>query len=248
MARSVILVHGYGVRGSFWDKLRPRLQCDLRRALAPDFVGDSPRQLADQVESLARTECVSGPVALVGHSLGGVLCALVASRVDTTVVSHVTAIAAPFGGKAKSVNPIVRFLIRYRLLPQFLVRPRFFSRATARRDQKLWFRRAVPESAALQAVLFGSDWFPRGAFATPLAQQAQVIYSEADRIVEAGDTRRLARALGAREYVFQRERAIGHNDFAASDRVADETAAAILDFFRATEEEQHDDSVYHRSP
>ncbi len=229
--RTVILVHGYGVRGSFWDKLKPRLEQSGISVIAPDLAGDSPEDLAKQIEALVRRESPGAPVMLVGHSLGGILCSLVASRVDTAIVSHVAVIAAPFGGRARKLNPIVRFLIRFRLLPQFLVRPRFFSAATAKADQKRWFARAVPESPRLQSVLFAEGWFPAEAFSSPLSQRTLVIYSEADRIVEASATAEFARALGAEELVFPLRRAVGHNDFAASDGVADEVAGELLRFF-----------------
>ncbi len=230
MVRSIMLVHGYGVRGSFWDKLQPRLQHNGVTVLAPDFEGDSPQQLASQIEELAQQHSVAGPVALVGHSLGGILCALAASRVEPVVVSHLVVIAAPYGARARSMHPLLRFLIRHRLLPPFLVRPRFFSSATRKADQKLWFKRAVPESEALQEVLFGSDWFPAESFSRPPQQRCLVIYSEADRIVDAEAVRQFGRKLNAREYVFDALRGVGHNDFAASDAIAEETAAAILDF------------------
>lgn len=227
---TVILVHGYGVRGSFWDKLKPRLERSGTRVLAPDLAGNSPGELADQIETLARAESGGRPVMLVGHSLGGILCALVASRVNTGVASHVVVIAAPFGGRARKLNPLVRFLIRFRLLPQFLVRPRFFSAATSKADQKRWFARAVPESPALQSVLFGDGWFPAEAFSSPPRQRALVVYSEADRIVDAAATAAFTRALDANELVFERARGVGHNDFAASDGVVDELARALLGF------------------
>lgn len=231
--RTVILVHGYGVRGSFWEKLAPRLECSGLSVLTPDLAGDSPEDLAGQIEMLARTAAADAPVMLVGHSLGGILCSLVASRVDAGVVSHVAVIAAPFGGRTRKLNPFVRFLIRFRLLPQFLARPRFFSAATPKVDQKRWFARAVPESPHLQRVLFAEGWFPAEAFSAPLSQRTLVIYSEADRIVAPAATAELARALQTETLVFARERGVGHNDFAASDGVADEVARSLLRFFEA---------------
>ncbi|TVQ96480.1 MAG: alpha/beta fold hydrolase [Spirochaetaceae bacterium] len=229
--RPIVLVHGYGVRGSFWEKLQPQLALRGHRVVAPDLSGDSPFELADRLEAVARDQAVTaGPVALVGHSLGGILCALVAGRVGPAVVSHVVVIASPFAGRAKGVGPVVKFLIRYRLLPPALIRPRFFSRATSRSDQKRWFARAVPESPALQQVLFGTDWFPTAELSRKLLQPALAVYSEADRIVEAAATRRLAAALGAEEHAFPRVRGIGHNDFAASDAVSAAVAGAICDF------------------
>lgn len=225
-----VLVHGYGVRGSFWEKLQAHLAREGHRVTAPDLSGDSPFELASQLEAVTREQAATGPVVMVGHSLGGILCALVAGRVGPEVVSHLVVIASPFAGRAKSVGPVVKFLIRYRLLPPALIRPRFFSRATSPADQKRWFGRAVPESPALQQVLFGTDWFPTKELSRPTVQPALVIYSEADRIVEAATTRQLAAALGAREYPFARELGVGHNDFAASDAVSDEVARTISAF------------------
>lgn len=227
---TIVLVHGYGVRGSFWEKLQPKLMLHGHRVVAPDLSGDSPFDLADRLESVAREQAATGRVALVGHSLGGILCALVAGRVGPAVVSHLVVIASPFAGRAKSVGPVVKFLIRYRLLPPALIRPRFFSRATSRSDQKRWFARAIPESPALQQVLFGTDWFPTAELSRKLVQPALAVYSEADRIVEAAATRQLAAAIGAEEYRFARDRGVGHNDFAASDAVSDEVAGTISAF------------------
>ena len=227
---SIVLVHGYGVRGSFWEKLQRHLALHGHRVLAPDLSGDSPFELADQLEAVARGQAAYGPVVLVGHSLGGILCALVAGRVGPAVVSHLVVIASPFAGRAKGVGPVVKFLIRYRLLPPALIRPRFFSRATSPPDQKRWFARAVPESPALQQVLFGTDWFPVAELSRPMGKPALALFSEADRIVEAAATRRLATAIGATVHPFPRERGIGHNDFAASDAVSAEVAHTISAF------------------
>ena len=228
--RTIVLVHGYGVRGSFWEKLQPQLTMHGHRVVAPDLSGDSPFELADRLEAVARDQAGTDPIALVGHSLGGILSALVAGRVGPEVVSHLVVIASPFAGRAKSVGPVVKLLIRYRLLPPALIRPRFFSRSTSPSDQKHWFARAVPESPALQQVLFGTDWFPTAQLSRKLVQPALAVYSDADRIVEASATRQLAAAIGAEEYRFARERGVGHNDFAASDSVCDEVARTVSAF------------------
>lgn len=228
--RTVVLVHGYGVRSSFWEKLQPQLEQAGFRVVAPDLAGDSPVDLAEQVAHIARDASTDGPVALVGHSLGGILCAMAALRAPAELVSHLVVIASPYAGRAKSVGPIIKFLIRFRLLPPALIRPRFFSSATSRADQKRWFARAVPESAALQQVLFGTDWFPVGELSRPSRRPALAISSDADRIVDAEATGALAAALGAVEHRFPRERAVGHNDFAASDTVSAEVSRVIAAF------------------
>ena len=97
-ASNVFLVHGYMDAGQTWDGVAPRLAAGGLRVLAPDMrgFGDGARaprgsyyhfadyiaDLADLVDALAPGE----PVALVGHSMGGVITTLYAGAFPENVV------------------------------------------------------------------------------------------------------------------------------------------------------------------
>lgn len=85
---TLVLIHGYAASADQWRPLMERLAGDLR-CLAPDLLGFAwapapppPYQLGrwlDQVDQLLATQ-TTGPVVLVGHSLGGLVAVEAARR------------------------------------------------------------------------------------------------------------------------------------------------------------------------
>lgn len=233
MSRRAILIHGYGVRGFFWDALKEELTASFERVLAPDLDMESVEQGVSTLEELLRREAAESgePVVLVGHSLGGVISAIAAGRLGGGVVSHLVVVAAPYGRISSSLTgKLLRLAVRYRLIPGWVLRPRFFGPRVDRETQKALFSRAVPESAGLRDLAKQEQWFHTGAFDEPLEQATLVIASEGDQIVEPAATVAFGRELRAETTVFDREAGIGHNDFGYWPPAAKRTAEEILRF------------------
>lgn len=89
----VVLVHGAWHRGSSWAPVVTELERAGVPVAAPDLPSDGPgaghAELVDPV--LAAAE---GPVVLAGHSLGGLVAAVAAGRLDPTRVRALVLVAA----------------------------------------------------------------------------------------------------------------------------------------------------------
>ncbi|MBP2366164.1 alpha/beta fold hydrolase [Pseudonocardia parietis] len=89
----VVLVHGAWHRGSSWAPVVTELERAGVPVAAPDLPSDGPEaghaELVDPV--LAAAE---GPVVLAGHSLGGLVAAVAAGRLDPTRVRALVLVAA----------------------------------------------------------------------------------------------------------------------------------------------------------
>jgi pimeloyl-ACP methyl ester carboxylesterase len=100
----LLLLHGLGGSGRYWAGIAPLL-AGSRTLIAPDLAGfgrsDKPRlrYTADlhleAIDSLLVTLQVEGQVAVAGHSMGGILAALWASR-HPPAVQSLAVVAAPF--------------------------------------------------------------------------------------------------------------------------------------------------------
>jgi pimeloyl-ACP methyl ester carboxylesterase len=100
----VLLLHGLGGSGRYWAGIAPLL-AGSRTLIAPDLAGfgrsDKPRveYTADlhvqAIDSLLTALHVEGQVAVAGHSMGGILAALWASRRPHAVQS-LAVVASPF--------------------------------------------------------------------------------------------------------------------------------------------------------
>ncbi len=176
----------------------------------------------EAIRAKARLDGV--PLVIMGHSLGGIIAALCAEKLGRSAVGHVIIIASPYGARDSVPGPVTRFLLRMRLIPDALTRPRFFSRSTPIEDQKYLFARAVPESPELQAEIFKPVWFHTDRFSEPLPQRALVIASSRDRIVPSSESRQFAEVIGAEFIEFNGTQNVGHNDFVW----APDTAAKVM--------------------
>ncbi|MFP4373600.1 MAG: alpha/beta hydrolase [Spirochaetaceae bacterium] len=230
--RTLLCLHGFGVRGYFWDVIKPHLENVYARVVTPDLrmdtietVLDSGRRLTEQS---ARED--GAPVAIIGHSLGGVVGALAARDLGPATVDRVVLVAPPFGERGEVPGPFLRFLLRHRLIPDFLSRPRFFSSETPTSIQKSIFKRAVDESPELKELLFRPKRFHTDLFDGPLPVPTLVVASEADRIVPVRESLEFAERLGAATEVYAAARGIGHDDFTCAPRIAEELAARVSRF------------------
>ncbi|MFO8064669.1 MAG: alpha/beta fold hydrolase [Spirochaetota bacterium] len=231
-AKTLVCLHGFGVRGYFWEIIVPHLQTHYQRVLTPDLQMDTLETLLangrDIVEHAHGEE--GAPVAVVGHSLGAVVGALTARDLGPGIVDRAVLIAPPFGERAEVPGPLVRFLLAHKLIPDFVTRPRFFTKHTPLDIQKSIFSRAVDESAELQSLLFTERRFHTDLFDGPLSVPSLIIASDADRIVPARESRAFAERINASLTVYPRHRNIGHDDLTCSPTIAAEVSQRIMEF------------------
>lgn len=233
MGKTAILVHGYGVRGFFWSALQQELTDDFSTILTPDFDLESVEEGVEALMELVRQERENSgePTTLVGHSLGGVICALAAQRLSREEVSHLVILASPYGEvHSGGVGRLLRLAVRFGLVPGWLIRPRFFGPEVPKKKQKELFSQAVRESAGLQDLSRQEKWFHTGAFAEPLEQAILTIASAADQIVSPKETIAFARELRAEQALLPKEAKVGHNDFGYWPPAAKLTADEIRRF------------------
>lgn len=229
-----LFFHGYGVRSGTWDTVRAALGSRTGTTSAPDLDAGSVEELLTLARGRARRFSLEadGPILAVGHSLGGVLAALVAREPGPPVVGGAVIIATPYGERTDVPGPLMRFLLRRQLVPPWLVRPRFFSEKTPTQVQKEVFANAVPEAPALREITVQRRHFHTDLFTEPLPVPSLVIASEADRIVPVDQSRAFAKVLGSDLMVLPRNERVGHDDFFASPQVAARVAEAIEGFAR----------------
>lgn len=229
-----LFLHGYGVRGASWDTLRAALGTRTGPTSAPDLEAESVEELVTLARGRSRRFSLEadGPILAVGHSLGGVLAALVAREPGPPVVGGAVIVASPYGDRDDLPGPLTRFLLRHQLVPPWLVRSRFFSDKTPIGIQKEVFANAVPEAPALRELTVQRRHFHTDLFTETLPVPSLVIASEADRIVPVDQSRAFGEVLGSELMILPRGEGIGHDDFFASPRVAARVAEAIEGFAR----------------
>ena len=122
----IVLLHGLGADATAWDRIVPELS-SAHRVIAVDLPGyslrtaveDVPhaRELADGLDSLLADLGIESAV-LMGHSLGGTICLMVADRHPRRCLGLV--LIAP-GGFGTELNPVLP-LLSTRLGAQLLER------------------------------------------------------------------------------------------------------------------------------
>ena len=230
--RGTLLFHGYGVRGGTWKSVQAALGATIGPTRAPDLDAETVDELIDlAAEHASRFAAdADGPVILAGHSLGSVLAALVAQRLGPTVVAAAVLIAPPYGEREQLPGPLMKFLLRNRLVPPFLLRPRFFSPHTPIEIQKEVFANAVPEAPALREMTLSRRFFHTDRFDGPLPVPSLVLASRCDRIVPSHQSESFGTLLGSEIVMLGSEEEVGHDDFFASPEIAARTAGIIRDF------------------
>ncbi len=225
---NLLLYHGYGVRGWFWDRFRDALAARGQQAAAPDLDFSTLTSAIDDARRrVEAAHAAGGPVTLVGHSMGAVLAAITLRDLGPKVIERAVLIAPPWGERG-STPPIVTWLIRRRLLPGFLIRGRFFGRHTDRAEQARIFGKAVPESEALMDAVFAPRWFHVPLLPGPVSGDVLLVASEGDKVVPAAQSRALGERIGAKIHVIPAAEGVGHNDFATSVTVAENLIADFL--------------------
>lgn len=230
--KSILMVHGFGLRGRFWDLLATQFPANEFLLHAPDLAYRSPGEAVALLTSEAaalRERSGEHPV-IVGHSLGGIMTAL-ALKSHPELFAKAVIISSPFGERKQGPAELfIRFLLKYRLLPGALVRSRFFGPAIPKAAQKDLFDAAVPEAKELLELVSSGRWFHNSAFGTPLEKPVLGICSESDAIVPAPETRAFLEAVGGRLISYPKHDQIGHDDLAVSNEVAARVAKDILEF------------------
>ncbi|MEX2444122.1 MAG: alpha/beta hydrolase [Alkalispirochaeta sp.] len=233
--RSLILIHGYGVRSYFWNALRPHLAAYFDPIETPDLELPDIESGVAMVTNACRTlrRRSSQPVVLVGHSLGGILAALAARDLEPETVSHLVVIASPYGHRVgRAFGPILRLRFTLGVIGKDKVRRRFFGPAVPEDVQRSIFDSPADESAELKALGRRKRWFHTGEFPHGVPQRALAIGSAADRIVHIDETREFAEELNARMVTFPSSDRIGHDDFGVWDPSAEQTAREIVGFVK----------------
>ncbi|MFW5995075.1 MAG: alpha/beta fold hydrolase [Spirochaetia bacterium] len=233
-ARSLICLHGYGVRGFFWNPVRDQLEREFPELLTPDLPMNSLEHLVENTKLIisSKSRLDRAPVSLIGHSLGGVLAALSARELGPRVVRKVIIIGSPFGERSELPGVLVRFLVRSGLMPDFLIRPKLFSAQTPPDKQKELLQRSVRESRKLRRELEQPVWFHTQMFDDPLEQPSLTVYSTRDRIVPALQTRAFGEALGSELVELGPNQRVGHNDFIWAPPVARMLLPRIIAFLK----------------
>lgn len=231
-ARTILCLHGFGVRGYFWEIMEPHLSEFYERVLTPDLRMDTIETVLESGRHLAAEAAREDgrAIAVLGHSLGGVVAALTARDLGSDVVERAVLLAPPFGEQAKVPGKLVRFLLEHKLIPDFVTRPQFFTNHTPTHIQKSMFKRAVDETPALQSLLFKKRRFHTDLFDAPLSVPSLVVASEADKIVPAAESKAFAERLGATLTVYDAPWNIGHDDLTCAPAVASELAERIRRF------------------
>jgi predicted alpha/beta hydrolase family esterase len=233
--RTLIMLHGFGVRGFFWD---PYKHSDLQNKFHHIFTPDlNFKNIKTAVESTRDTVSFYhdkygklGPFYLVGHSLGGILAAILAKELGPEVISKIVLIASPYGESRSSERSIKiqRWLIKHdRLLPGFLTRPAFFTKKTPKNIQKTLWNKTVKETPEFIDEIISQKYFHTDLFTQPLVQKALVIASKHDKTVNIEQAETFAKVLGADTKIYEK---VGHNDLVYAPNVASKVIQDINDF------------------
>lgn len=227
---TLVCIHGYGVRGFFWEGFAAEARLRYRTVVCPDLALADADQAVAEIRDLCRAHSGGGPVDLAGHSLGAALALAAARGLDAAVLGRVLAIACPYGAERRRMPGWLRFALAHHLIPDGLIRGRFFGRRVPAAARKALFARAVVETPAVQALIAAPDWFLANLGQADPAHPTLVVASRADRIVPWQNGAALAAAMGAALHLIPEAEQVGHDDFGLSAEVA----ALVLDRFAAT--------------
>jgi predicted alpha/beta hydrolase family esterase len=229
------MLHGFGFRGFFWDPYRHSdLQNKFHHIFTPDLNFEN---IKTAVESTLDTVLFYhdkygklGPFYLVGHSLGGILAAIIAKELGPEVIDKIVLIASPYGETASSERSIKfqRWLIKHDwLLPDFLTRSAFFTKKTPKDIQKTLWNKTVKETPEFIDEIISKKYFHTDLFSQPLVQKSLMIASKHDKTVNFEQTEVFAKILGASTKIYE---IVGHNDLVYAPNVASKVIQDIIEF------------------
>ena len=206
---TLIMLHGYGVRGFFWEPfLQSKLKDVFSSMLAPDLdfsnidtaVSSAKKCIQDAYKQIGN----SGSLVVLGHSLGGILSALAANELGPEIVNKLIIMASPYGDTGLS-NSAIKFqlwLLRHDwLLPDFITMPQFFSNLTPKSVQKMVWEQAVKENENLLPGVLTRRWFHTDILTEKLPMKSLFIASKKDKLIPFNQTEEFARVIGAEMFV-----------------------------------------------
>ena len=233
--RTLIMLHGFGVRGFFWDPYkRSSLEHKFHQVFAPDLdftnievaIESTKRLIQNYYEKYGKL----GPIFVIGHSLGGILASIAAKDLGIEVIKKVILMATPFGENNASKRSIgfQRWLIKNDwLLPGFLTRPRFFTKKTPKKIQKDLWKKVVKENNEMIDHIISSKWFHTELFLKPLQQETLIIASRDDKVVNIEQAEAFAKVLRAKTKIYEK---VGHDDLIYAPNVAKKVIEDIIEF------------------
>lgn len=231
--RILVLLHGYGVRSSFWEPIITLFESKFPQINTPDLQMDNPTILVESTKQyiLDIKKKSDADIYVIGHSLGGVVAILVAQELGPDIIKKIALLAVPYGEHHVPFKSLTRFLIKNRLIPDFLTRPRFFSNHTPKKVQKRLFKQVVPESEALIDEMLNEKYFHTDLVNNKLPMESIFFLSEYDKIAPYEQSLALATILCSKTVKYKKEDQVAHNDYVAGPTIAKEVAQLILDFF-----------------
>lgn len=214
---TLICIHGYGVRGFFWEEFAKIAKVHFNTVICPDLCMQTLESTIIEIQEICRHAAANGnTVTLIGHSLGAILCALAAQNLNPSILRALVVIACPFGERKRQMPPFVRFLLFHKLIPDFLLRRRFFGPQVPLSIQKAIFAQAIKENPEFQQLISTGTWFHNNLI-KPLPEITTLaISSSADQIVASSETRAMATALNCEYIDFPKSQKVGHDDFGVS--------------------------------
>ncbi len=233
--RTLILLHGYGVRSFFWEPIKTFFESKFPQIYVPDLHMENPTELVASTKEYVQQIKNNHPDAdiyLVGHSLGAVVALLLAQELGSDTVKKVVLLAIPYGEQKIAFKSLTRFFIKYRLIPDFLSRPRFFSKQTPKQVQKRMFKQVIPESEQMIDAILQEKFFHTDLIKGKLTQECLVLCSDSDKVAPVEQSVALGELVGAKIIRYPKERKIAHNDYITAPTVAEEVSTIIVEFFK----------------
>lgn len=233
--RTLILLHGYGVRSFFWDPIKTFFESKFPQIYVPDLNMENPAILVQSTKEYVRQIKQMHPedeIYMVGHSLGSAVALLLAQDLGLDVIKKAVMIAIPYGEQRVPLKSLTRFLIKYRLIPDILSRRRFFSKQTPKQVQKRMFKQVVPESDTMIDEILKDKFFHTDLIKGKLPQDCLILCSEYDKVVPYKQSKILAELIGAQLELYPKDKHVAHDDFITAPTLANEVSEKIVSFFR----------------
>lgn len=231
--RTIILLHGYGVRSFFWEPIKTFFESKFAQVLVPDLNMENPTVLYDSTKQfiLDIKKKYNTEIFVVGHSLGGVITVLLAQELGPEIIKKVGLIAVPYGEQKVPLKSFTKFMIKHKLIPNFLSRPRFFSKQTPKSVQKRLFKQVVPETEEMIDEILKDKYFHTDLIKGKLPQESIFFLSDFDKIVSSTQSRMLADLLGSKVITYTKDKNVAHDDYIASPKLSSDVSGKIIKFF-----------------